>query len=118
MDKQYTPEQLASMHKAFKAAKKYLNTGVPNDKTHSFICLAIFIARDREGINHYDAVLATKHIGKCIGPSSPTVSSWLWNNVPEIRTMKDASFCHQQIQAYRHRWLDHLIEQTKPKTAN
>lgn len=52
---------------------------------------------------------ALRHVTRCLGVET-TVTDWLIANVPESRGASQ-----DQIQAYRHRWLDHLIQHFKDK---
>lgn len=86
----------------FLAAKPFLNPGDEGWKS-GFICFAIAEAAHREFIPKADAAVAHQLVMTRLGGQA-TIQQWLQNiaKIPaEERTW-------QQVQQYRHRWLDHL----------
>ena len=119
MDKQYTPEQRKMLHKAFKAAKPYLSTVyLPHNyfNKSNAICFCISRAKDAGKITNSETYIAIEHISLCLGLFISVPTQLKKNNF----ITRDDTYnqeCLDNIQQYRHRWLAHLIEQTKPKTA-
>ena len=106
--------QKRRLNKALKAAKEYLatpegftDTGWKANETH-FICVAISFAYRDNKITSIQKHNADLFITKCLN-CEPTVISWLRKNVPEA----ESYITPQSIQAYRHRWVDHLIQETE-----
>lgn len=106
--------QKRQLNKALKAAKEYLVTseGFSDaawkvNETH-FICVAISFAYRDNKITLTQKYNADLFITKCLN-YEPTVISWLRKNVPEA----EPHMTPQSIQAYRHRWVAHLIQETE-----
>ena len=106
--------QKRRLNKALKAAKEYLVTSEGFSDTAwkegntLFICVAIEIAYRAKKITSIQKHNAYLFITKCLN-CEPTVISWLRKNVPEA----EPYITPQSIQAYRHRWVDHLIQETE-----
>lgn len=110
-----------SVADAFKAAKPFLRIGendiVDNGKT-TYICYALQTARNKKLISDRQLSRARNIImyrldaGKKDGaPSRGSVGSWL--QIVARVPRKDLSY--NNVQAYRHRWLDSLIEEFSQK---
>jgi predicted house-cleaning NTP pyrophosphatase (Maf/HAM1 superfamily) len=97
-----------------KKAKNYLLKGTDishrADKSH-YLCTAIYMAARRgASINRYNTLIA--HIDRLMNPSGRVkkychVGEWL---------IKEAGIpleqlTYENLQDYRHRWLDHLIKE-------
>ena len=102
-----TPEEIRAVGHVFKQAKRYLATGQTADytKEHRLICFAIHHAGMTECIaastvKAAQAVIMTRLKG------ARTLKDWLISrNVPE------SELTTTNLQAYRHAWLDSLIEE-------
>ena len=106
--------QKRQLNKALKAAKEYLatpesftDTGWKANETH-FICVAISFAYRDNKITLTQRHNAYLFIAKCLG-FKPNIIDWLKEYVPE----SEPHITPQGIQAYRHRWIDHLIQETE-----
>lgn len=106
--------QKRRLNKALKAAKEYLVTSEgfsdaawKENKT-LFICVAISFAYRDNKITLTQKYNADLFIAKCLN-CEPSVISWLMKYVPEA----EPYITPQSIQAYRHRWVDHLIQETE-----
>ena len=96
------------IHEALVAAKPYLWDGKQShcETEHLYICFAIDHAEDHAGLPWRCGVLAEEEIARRLQPEI-AVHSWLRYKakIPkELLTEKN-------VQAYRHRWLDALIEE-------
>ena len=118
---------MSRLYETFKAAKQYLITEDLKNLTdnfedkNSFICHAIRRAWDYGNISFEDMSAAITLIEARLGKSSDgctnTVVTFLeeaghLTEMPEF-TSEDFLFKRRQLQLYRHRWLDALIEEFK-----
>ena len=102
----------AQIAKAFKAARRHLAISWVQDGRTAYICLAIVEAREMNEISRSAADAAMKVIGNRLGHNQATVGLWLVANVPESHHILKGDWKNNTIiQAYRHRWLDALIEE-------
>ena len=106
--------QKRQLNKALKAAKKFLvtaegftDTAWNKDKT-LYICVAFEFAWRANKISLAQKAFACLFITRCLN-CEPTVISWLRKHAPEA----EPYITPQSIQAYRHRWVDHLIQETE-----
>lgn len=107
---------------ALRCAKKYLWDAETNlwdhDDKYSHICNALNEAHNNKEIT-YKALISTRSVIMRRLSPSVSVAEWLEKNVG-VRYFsgyiaRDHKFWSQQIQAYRHRWVDALIEEFKAK---
>ena len=96
--------------KVLTAAKPYLCKGRSTHKS-PYICFAIDKAQDAGAITGWEAKMVQKHLGKLLYPHA-TAFGWLNSNVH--RTFSDYS----AVQQYRHRWVDHMIEEARKELAS
>lgn len=93
----------------FKKAKKYLAKSWPESK-NIYICIAINEVMNRNHVLCNSCTAAKTIIAQRL-EGSPTVGSWLKDN----GFITSSSFTHtnsqNQLQEYRHRWLDSLIKE-------
>lgn len=103
-----TKEERLAVGEAFKAAKKYLYSGKgdmgPKHRNH--ICYSLVLAQNYN-MNLADAAFTAMDIVSSRLGKSSTVTSWL-NKQKEVNP---DDMTTKNIQAYRHRWLDALIEE-------
>ena len=107
---------------ALRAAKRYLwdGTGGWDRYLHDlvnrvYICDAISKAYYEEEITRKAMRTATALVTKRISPSG-SVGQWLQANVGyRVKFGKGHNAYYKQVQAYRHRWLDALIEEFNAK---
>ena len=106
--------QKRRLNKALKAAKKFLVTAEGftdtawNKGKTLYICVAIEYAQSCKKITLAQKEFACLFITQCLN-YEPTVIFWLRKYVPEA----EPYITPQSIQAYRHRWVDHLIQETE-----
>jgi len=109
MTKKFTKEQRKEIAAVFRAAKKYLWNGRaygPNPGNWVYICFAIDDTRRQGGKSGQAADNATSVIQDRLTPRG-CVDSWLAHEAKV-----DVSLLHPaNVQAYRHRWLNALIEE-------
>ena len=104
----------------FKQAKQHLWDG--NRRTaygEKFICHAIDKAADYHGAKAFSEkrkpyVRAKLIISLRIAPNF-TLFTWVYDNVDGARKVVWSRKGEQQMQAYRHRWLDALIKEFEKK---
>ena len=100
----------------FKQAKKKLWDGnYKKPRGEEFICHAIFEAAYTRGIRSHTAAYAPYKRAKLIieqriAPHG-TLYGWLTPKVKEAYRVLNSNGGTQQMQAYRHRWLDALIQE-------
>lgn len=106
----YTPKNRALIHAALVEAKSRLSRSAVDPGRVTFICFAICLPGEEPTLGQ--CMARDMIMSRLQGYS--TVVSWLSTNSPKfcveasvlgMRAMDDA------IQAYRHRWLDALIEE-------
>lgn len=106
--KQASNKQIATV---FKEAKKYLATsGVLGDKGTRYICVAIDSVRYTNPKLGHGCSCAQNIINERLGDSY-TVFTWLVTNGFMKRNTLDNIKYVNQLQKYRHRWLDSLIKE-------
>ena len=107
---------------ALRAAKKYLWKGDGSwgeftrdpDKL-SYICDSISSAYYEGHITHKAKIAAVKTIMSRLCPHV-SVGQWLEHNVGyRIKFGREHDTYNKQVQAYRHRWVDALIEEFEAK---
>lgn len=108
----HSAEQRKRIRAAFVEAKKWLRTGqeTRNDEEKTdYICVAL---------NECEDVLAQgwakSIIDERLGFQAAGAGSWLLMNVPDARHYRETHSYYEwfrQVQAYRHRWVDALIEE-------
>ena len=99
-----TRKQIAA---AFKAAKRHLQGPIQQGEPTKtlMICYAIAACERRGQVSHKTALQARRIIMKRLAPNG-SCYTWLRNQgVPEMHLTSN------NLQAYRHRWLDALIEE-------
>lgn len=97
----YTKQQRTDIANAFKAAKPFLNDGRGREPTSTnFICNALEESRV-EGWKEAKYIVSAR-----IHPES-TVLNWLEKQIGAVEEYSG----HPKVQAYRHAWLDQLIEE-------
>jgi L-amino acid N-acyltransferase YncA len=107
---------------ALRCAKKYLwdGTGGWDKYLHDlhgrvYICDSIRKAYHEEEITRKAMRTATALVMKRISPNG-SVGQWLQANVGyRVKFGKGHNAYYKQVQAYRHRWVDALIEEFKAK---
>lgn len=97
-ENQYTPEERKQIASALRGAKKRLRSGAETNKT-PFICWALPCSK--AGYN------TRREIMRRLGGAA-TVKGWLQNN---YHIYSGQYISREEIQAYRHRWVDALIEE-------
>lgn len=111
---------MSELSDAFQEAKKCLNTGYDHTIPY-YICFALRFAVDAGHISHFIADQATRIITKRLD-GWRTVEEWLYKNVKDYRLEHGGTdelpphrrgCMRTEVQAYRHRWLDSLIEEFK-----
>jgi hypothetical protein len=104
--KQVSNKEIAAV---FKEAKKYLATSKGDNKT-TYICIAINEVSDTKYRLFNSCVCARSIINERLGESF-TVGSWLAHNGFITNNDFNDRKYQNQLQKYRHRWLDSLIEE-------
>ncbi len=106
---------------ALRCAKAYLWDGKGRLWDHidqyPFICAALAQAHTNGEITYKTLIKARSVIMRRLAPC-PSVPVWLDTSVGfdyKYYSVRNHAFWTQQIQAYRHRWVDALIEEFKAK---
>ncbi len=85
------------------------NVGKDNNHGERFICIALLITARYKKITNAQAAAAEAFILSKLGHCY-TVERWLKENVKGFAAARRSGEAFRiEIQAYRHRWLDHLI---------
>jgi hypothetical protein len=107
-----TAEEKAQIAGAFRAAKRRLWDGRLDGRGDAYICLALASAKYSGEISGHAARWAEEVVMSRISPDN-TVANWLRHNAgvdPEVAVIPP-----RDLQAYKHRWLDALIEEFSTK---
>lgn len=107
---------MATEHKklaeAFRLTKTLVKTNV-EEPGIMFVCVALNSLRIKGHISVPTYNLAKKVIEHRLAPAT-TLENWAINNIPEVRMLMkqhDQKFVSRQLLAYKHRWIDSLIEE-------
>ena len=93
----YTREMHLKMAKCLKAAKKLLDDG-GNHQKHAFVCSTICKTRASQKTKDAISDWIQSQLGNyCF------ITSWAKKQGAKLET-------HQDYQAYRHAWMDHMIK--------
>ena len=106
---------------ALRCAKAYLWDGTGalwhQRNQFPFICAALAQAYENKEITYKTLINTRSVIMRRLSPSV-SVSEWLDENIGfgyKYYNLRDHAFWTQQIQAYRHRWVDALIIEFETK---
>jgi len=101
----------------FKQAKKYLWTGDLNDSFDKsmYICHAISDVGDIYGRYYHTPYERAKRLIHFRIAPHYDLESWVRSNVKGSHKVLNKASGTKQLQAYRHRWLDALIEEFESK---
>lgn len=101
-----TPKQRTEIAKALQAAKRHLNTGRPGDCRTSHICFAIQMAEVSGEISGQLSQAASRVISNRLEGHA---GAWSW--LHNVAGVPDTEITHPAVQAWRHAWLNQLIEE-------
>ena len=111
----YTAKQRKEIVETLQAAKEYLCKNNKGVSRLMYICLCIDTARVNKKCTEQGAILTRNIIMDRLGFNF-SVLSWLKNNVSSFNSdtdhMDEAAFV-EQLQLYRHRWVDSMIAEFK-----
>lgn len=111
MGHDYTPTQRAEMHEAFVSAKQRMWISASDrGKYSSYICYSLPPTISAECMRNCLDLIKSR-LGRFSNSIKPAydhdVDSWLFH----VAKIPSEQLTYNNVQAYRHRWLDSLIEE-------
>ena len=105
MDKAKQIQILQARINTLQKSKKHLSL-----TCYSGVCGAVWMARHNSGVPAVDAIELTNYISKMLWPKT-YVDNWLARRTSISQYKKDHpdTWCGE-LQAYRLRWMDHMID--------